>query len=209
MELICLSLNFMHEKLKACSDLYEVMWPVGGRAAVRPSLNSEPFPARPTLGKEWDHKWDVWISCCCSVVQSCLSLCRPMNCSTLGFPIIHYLSEFTQTHVHWVNDTIQPSPLPPLSPPALHLSQHQGLFQWYPVLINKIFPIHLCSMGWSLDLLRPFRKKNCICTHPHRPFAKGIRVMKNLWQVDTSKLQRVYLKKTLNRVQCFMSSPNP
>ena len=94
------------------------------------------------------------------VVQSCLTLCSPMNCSTLGFPIIHYLSEFAQTRVHWVNDTIQPShPLPPLSPPALHLSQHQGLFQWYPVLINKIFPIHLCSMGWSLDLLRPFRKK--------------------------------------------------
>ena len=133
------------------------------------------------------------------VVQSCLTLCSPMNCSTLGFPIIHYLPEFAQTRVHWVNDTIQPShPLPPLSPPALHLSQHQGLFQWYPVLINKIFPIHLCSMGWSLDLLRPFRKKNCICTH--RPFAKGIRVMKNLWQMDTSKLQRVYLKKTLNRV---------
>ena len=38
---------------------------------------------------------------------------------------------FLQTHVHWVNDTIQPShPLSPSSPPALSLSQHQDLFQW-------------------------------------------------------------------------------
>ena len=48
-----------------------------------------------------------------------------------AFPILHYLPEFAQTHVHWVNDAIQPShPLLPISPPALNLSQHQGLFQW-------------------------------------------------------------------------------
>ena len=44
--------------------------------------------------------------------------------------VLHYLPEFAQTHVHWVDDVIQPShPLSPLSPPALNLSQHQGLFQ--------------------------------------------------------------------------------
>ena len=54
-----------------------------------------------------------------------------MNCSTPGFPVLHHLSEFTQTHVHWVSDVIQPShPLPPLSPLALNLSQHQDIFQW-------------------------------------------------------------------------------
>ena len=54
-----------------------------------------------------------------------------MDCSMLGFPVFHYLSEFTQTHVHWVGDAIQPShPLSPSSPPAVNLSQHQGLFQW-------------------------------------------------------------------------------
>ena len=37
----------------------------------------------------------------------------------------------SNTHVHWVSDTIQPAhPLPPPSPPAFNLSQHQGLFQW-------------------------------------------------------------------------------
>ena len=65
-----------------------------------------------------------------SVSQSCLTLCDPMDCSTLGFPVHHQLPEFTQTHVHRVSDTIQPSyPLSSPSPPAFNLSQHQGLFQ--------------------------------------------------------------------------------
>ena len=57
------------------------------------------------------------------------SLC-PMECSTPGFPVLHSLPEFAQTHVHWVSEAIQPSR--PLSPPfpALSLSQHQGLFHW-------------------------------------------------------------------------------
>ena len=54
-----------------------------------------------------------------------------MNCSTPGLPVYHQLLEFTQTHVHWVSDAIQPShPLSSPSPPAFNLSQHQGLFQW-------------------------------------------------------------------------------
>ena len=53
-----------------------------------------------------------------------------MDCSTLGFPVLHYLSEFTQIHVRRVSDAIQPShPLVPPSPLSLSLSQHQGLFQ--------------------------------------------------------------------------------
>jgi len=65
-----------------------------------------------------------------SVTQLCPTLCDPMNCSTPGFPVHHQLSEFTQTHVHWVSDAIQPSH--PLSSPssAFNLSQHQGLFKW-------------------------------------------------------------------------------
>ena len=42
-----------------------------------------------------------------------------MNCSTPGFPVLHYLPEFAQTHVHWVGDAIQPSIL---SHPLLLLS---------------------------------------------------------------------------------------
>ena len=54
-----------------------------------------------------------------------------MNYSMPGLPVHHQLPEFTQTHVHQVSDAIQPShPLPPSSPFAFNLSQHQGLFQW-------------------------------------------------------------------------------
>ena len=66
-----------------------------------------------------------------SVSQSCLTLCDPMNLSTPGLLVHHQLPEFTQTPVHWVGDAIQPShPLSSPSPPALNLSQHQGLFKW-------------------------------------------------------------------------------
>ena len=69
--------------------------------------------------------------CCCSVAQSCPTLCDPMGCSTPGFPVLHHLPEFAQTHVHWVGDAIQPPhPLSSPSPPTFKLSQHQGLFQW-------------------------------------------------------------------------------
>ena len=64
-----------------------------------------------------------------SVVQSCLTLCDPMDCNTPGFPVHRQHPELAQTHVHWVGDTIQPSHLPSSpSLPAFNLSQHQGLF---------------------------------------------------------------------------------
>ena len=66
-----------------------------------------------------------------SVAQSCPTLCDPMDCSTPGLPVHHRLLEPTQTHVHCISDVIQPShPLSSPSPPALNLSQHEGLFKW-------------------------------------------------------------------------------
>ena len=66
-----------------------------------------------------------------SVAQSCPTLCDPMDHSTPGLPVHHQLPEFTQTHVHWVHDAIQPSHPPSSpSPPAFNLSQHQGVFRW-------------------------------------------------------------------------------
>ena len=60
-----------------------------------------------------------------------------MNCSMPGLPVHHQLLEFTQTHVHRVNDAIQPShPLSSPSPPAPDPSQPQGLFQW----VNSLQP---------------------------------------------------------------------
>ena len=50
--------------------------------------------------------------------------CDPMNYSTPGFSVLHYLLESAQIQVHWVGDAIQPShPLLFPSPPALNLSQ--------------------------------------------------------------------------------------
>ena len=82
----------------------------------------------------------------CSVAQSCLTLCDPMNHSTPGFSVHHQLPELTQTHVHWVSDAIQPShPLSSPSPPAFSLSQHQGLFRW-------VSSLHQVAKGWDFQL---------------------------------------------------------
>ena len=57
------------------------------------------------------------------VTQLCPTLCSPMDCSMPGLAVHHQLQEFTQTHVHWVGDTIEPShPLLSPSPPAFNLS---------------------------------------------------------------------------------------
>ena len=66
-----------------------------------------------------------------SAPRSCLTLHDLMDSSTPGLSVHPQLLEFTQTHVHWAGDAIQPShPLSSPSPPALNLSQRQGLFKW-------------------------------------------------------------------------------
>ena len=103
---VCVFLFFWHHGLKTS------LWGPG---------------SSPTVGTELDKE-------CLTVAvqsQSCLTLCDPVNCSTPGFPVLHYLSDLAQIHVHWVGDAIQPPhPLSPPSPPAFSLSQHQGLSQW-------------------------------------------------------------------------------
>ena len=80
-------------------------------------------------GDDSCYSWD-WLPFS-SVAQSCPTLCDPMDCSMLGLPVYHPLPEFPQTHVHWVDDAIQPShPLLSPSPSTFNLSQHQGLFKW-------------------------------------------------------------------------------
>ena len=69
-----------------------------------------------------------------------------MDYSTPGFLVLHYLLEFAQTHVRWVGNAIQSfHPLFPPSPPALSLSQDQGLFQWVSSLhqVAKVLELHL------------------------------------------------------------------
>ena len=80
-----------------------------------------------------------------SVGQSSPTLCDSMNCSTPGLPVHHQLPEFTQIHIHLVGDAIQPShPLSSCTPPALNLSQHQGLFKW-------ISSLHQVAKLWSFS----------------------------------------------------------
>ena len=99
-------------------------------------------------------------ACCCSVTQSCLTLCDPKDCSTPGFSVLRHLPEFAQTHVHWANDAFQPShPLSSPSPPASNLSRDQGLFQWVSSLhqVARVLELQLQhqSFQWTprTDLL--------------------------------------------------------
>ena len=87
-----------------------------------------------------------------SLAQSCLTLCDSTNCSSPGLPVYHQLPESTQTHVHWVGDAIQPShPLSFPSPPALKISQHQGLFQWVSSLhqVAKVLEFQLQHQSYQ------------------------------------------------------------
>ena len=74
------------------------------------------------------------------VAQSCPTLFDPTDFSMPGLPVHHQLLKFTQTHVHKVSDTIQPShPLSPPSPPTFNVSQHQGLFK----VLAKVLELQL------------------------------------------------------------------
>ena len=59
--------------------------------------------------------WTIHLYICCSAAQSCPTFYDPMDCSTPGFPVLHYLLVLAQTHVRWVGDAIKPSH--PLSSP--------------------------------------------------------------------------------------------
>ena len=91
------------------------------------------------------------------VAQSCPTLCDPMNCIMPGFPVLHYLLEFAQIHVHWVADAIKAShALPSSFPFAFNLYQHQGLFQWVDSLyqVAKILELQLQhqSFQWKFRI---------------------------------------------------------
>ena len=85
--------------------------------------------------------------CCCSVTKSCLTLCDLMICSMPVFPVLHYLLEFAQTHVHWDSDAIQPShpqPSPsPLAPRSIYSLSHKNLGK-----IKKSFKKSYAKKSW-------------------------------------------------------------
>ena len=105
---------------------------------------------------KWIHSWYLchgsvlricaWHTVQFSLAQLFPTPCDPMDCSTPGLPVHHQLLVFTQTHVHWVSDAIQPShPLSSPSPPAFNLSQHQGLFKW-------VSSLHQVAKGLEFQL---------------------------------------------------------
>ena len=97
----------------------------------------------------WKNVCLEWIfTCCCSVTKSCPALCNPMNCSMPGFPALHYLPEFAQTHVHWVGDAIQPfsSSVVPFS--CLQSFPASGSFP-----ISRLFASGGPSIGASASIL--------------------------------------------------------
>ena len=86
------------------------------------------FPRIASGRLQWAKRQDSTPSTSNPVLSNSLG---PMDCSTPGFPVLHYLQKLVQTHINWVSDFIQPAhPLSPPSPLALNLSLHQGIFQW-------------------------------------------------------------------------------
>ena len=100
---------------------------------------------------------------CCSVTQSCMTLCRPINCSMPGLPVPHHLLKFAQVQVHCISDAIQPShPLTPSSS-ALNFSQHpaHNLCIWKPEVFRRclsdtlFWPQHSVPEGLIVSPLPP------------------------------------------------------
>ena len=123
-------------------------------------------------------------------------LCDSMDCSMLGFPVLHYLLEFAQNHVHWVNDAIQPShPLsPPSSPPSL-----PSCFPSIKVLpVSRLF----ASVGQSIgaSALEPVLLMNI-----QGWFPLGLNVLIS-WQ--SKGLSRVFSSTTDWKHQFFGAQPS-
>ena len=137
----CMKVKSESEVTQSCPTLHDPMdcslpgSSVHGRFSRQEYWSGVPLPSlmypfRTSLIKFTDDKILVSSVQFSSVAQSCLTLCNPMNCSTLGLPVHHQLPEFTQIHAHLVSDAIQPShPLLSPSPPGPNPSQHQSLFQ--------------------------------------------------------------------------------
>ena len=129
-------------RLPMLSETNQKLMPVAGNLLSKRNWH---ISSQELLGNKI-HLWTIMSCFCCSVTKSCPPLCNAMDCSTPGFPVLHYLPEFAQTHVHGVDDAIQLShPLSHPSPPAFNLSQHQGLFQ-------GVSPSHQVAKGSELQL---------------------------------------------------------
>ena len=86
-----------------------------------------------------------------SAAQSCPTLCDPMDCNTPGLPVHHQLPEFTQTHVNWISDAVQPShPLSSPSSPTFSLSLFKRVSSLHQVAKVLEFHLQRQSFQWTL-----------------------------------------------------------
>ena len=110
-----------------------------------------------------DKKQYKWFSCCFSVTKSCLIPCDPMDCSMLGSPVLHYLPEFAQTHVHWLiqwchptsHPLSSPSPLPSMFPasgsfPTSRLFKSGGQSIVVSALV-LVFQVEIQGLSFRID----------------------------------------------------------
>ena len=113
----------------------------------------------------------------CSVVSNSAT---PWTRSTPGLPV----HEFTQTHVHWVSDAIQPShPLSSPSPPAFNLSQRQGFLKWVSIRWPKY---------WSFSF-------NISSSNEH----PGLILLQDWISLQSKGLSRVFSNTTVQKHQFF------
>ena len=131
------------------------------------------------------HFYDIEVCCCC---YSGMSHSDPVDYSMPGLPVLHCLLHFTQTHVHWIGDTVQPSQsLSSPSPPAFSLSQHQGLFP-----MGQLFPLGGQSKASALASILPMNIQGW--------FPLGLI---GLISLQSKGLSRVFCNTTVRKHQFF------
>ena len=134
------------------------------------------------------------ICCCCSVTQSCPTLCYTVDFSMPGFPVLYCLPNFAPTHVHWVDDVIQSShPLSPAFPPALNLSQHQGIFQW----VGSLHQVAKNTVASASESVLPMNIQDW--------FPLGLN---GLISLQSKGLSRVFSSNTVWKHQFFDAEPS-
>ena len=137
---ICPSIRVFSNESVLC-----IRWPEYWSFSIRPANE---YSGLISFRSDWFDLLAVQFSSVQSL--SHVWLCDPMGCITPGLPVHHQLPEFTQTHVHWVSDAIQPSYLlSSPSPPAFNLSQHQGFFEWVSSShqVAKVLELSNCGGG--------------------------------------------------------------
>ena len=177
--------------------------------------------------------FSVWIPqsvtfsycCCCSVTRLCPTLCNPMDCSMPGFPVLHCLPEFTQTHVHWVDDIIQPFYLlSSTSPASLSFTISQSLLKlmsmelmissnhfifYHPLLLLSIFPSKFSPVNWlfspSSQNIRALTSASVLPMNIQGWFSLG---WTGLIFLQSKSLWRVFSSITVQKHQFFQVQPS-